>query len=183
MRDEAERMSLLVDDLLLLARLDAADPDSEPPLRAERVDLAGTVTAAAQAFRVAHPDHPLAVDVPGEPLPVPGDPMRLRQVLDNLLTNAAVHTPEGTEVRVTLRAEPGAAVLRVADTGPGIPAQDQGRVFDRFYRVDGARVRSVGGGGTGLGLSVVRSLVAAHGGTAGLASEPGSTTFTVRLPR
>jgi two-component system, OmpR family, sensor kinase len=182
-REEAERMSVLVDDLLLLARLDAADPAAEPPLRGERVDLAEIVAAAADAFRAAHADHPLTVDLPGEPMPVAADPVRLRQVLDNLLANAGVHTPAGTDVRVTLRAEPAAAALAVTDTGPGIPAEAQARVFDRFYRVDGARVRSATGGGTGLGLAVVRSLVTAHGGTVELASRPGTTTFTVRLAR
>ncbi|GDY30276.1 sensor histidine kinase [Gandjariella thermophila] len=183
MRDEAERMSLLVDDLLLLARLDAAHPAAEAPLRAERVDLAEIVTAAAEAFRAAHPDHPLTVTSPGDPGPVAGDPMRLRQVLDNLLTNAAVHTPAGTAVGVVLRVEPAAVELAVTDDGPGIPAEAQARVFDRFYRVDDTRVRSATGGGTGLGLAVVRSLVAAHGGTVELASRPGRTAFTVRLPR
>jgi two-component system OmpR family sensor kinase len=182
MREEAARMSLLVDDLLLLARLDAADPAAEQPVRVDRVDLAGVVAAATDAFRAAHADHPLVLDLPGEPVPVAGDPMRLRQVLDNLLANAGGHTPVGTEVRVALRAEEHAVVLAVADAGPGIPAEAQARVFDRFYRVDGARVRSATGGGTGLGLAVVQSLVAVHGGTVELASRPGGTTFTVRLP-
>ncbi len=108
------------------------------------------------------------------------DPLRIRQVLDNLLTNAAVHTPAGTKVAVEVRVAPGSAEVRVADTGPGIPPDDRARVFDRFYRVDKARSRDRGG--SGLGLAVAQSLVRAHGGRIELDSEPGATAFTVRLP-
>jgi two-component system OmpR family sensor kinase len=108
------------------------------------------------------------------------DPLRIRQVLDNLLTNAAVHTPAGTKVSVAVSVSSGAAVVRVADSGPGIPAADQERVFDRFYRVDKARSRDRGG--SGLGLAVARSLVRAHGGTVELAGRPGSTAFTITVP-
>ncbi len=108
------------------------------------------------------------------------DPQRIRQVLDNLLTNAAVHTPPGTRVCVTVSAAPGTARVSVADTGPGVPAADRDRVFDRFYRVDKARSRDRGG--SGLGLSVAASLVRAHGGTIELGDAPGATVFTVTLP-
>ena len=176
MREEAGRMSLLLDDLLLLARLDAA----ETPLRPEQVDLVEIAVAAADGFQAGRPDHPFALEVePGE-LPLVGDPMRLRQVLDNLLTNAAVHTDPGTPVWLRVRTEPGWAIVEVADGGPGISPENQARVFDRFYRVDDSRTR--GSGGTGLGLSVVLSLVTAHGGAVSLRSEPGTTVFTVRLP-
>ena len=176
MREEAGRMSLLLDDLLLLARLDAA----ETPLRPDQVDLVEIAVAAADGFQAGRPDHPFALEVePGE-LPLVGDPMRLRQVLDNLLTNAAVHTDPGTPVWLRVRTEPGWAIAEVADGGPGISPENQARVFDRFYRVDDSRTR--GSGGTGLGLSVVLSLVTAHGGAVSLRSEPGTTVFTVRLP-
>jgi len=108
------------------------------------------------------------------------DPLRIRQVLDNLLTNAAVHTPAGTPVSLAVSVDDGHAVVRVADAGPGIPAADQDRVFDRFYRVDKARSRDRGG--SGLGLAVALSLVRAHGGTLDLTSGPGSTAFTLRIP-
>ncbi|GGV72424.1 hypothetical protein GCM10010294_33170 [Streptomyces griseoloalbus] len=108
------------------------------------------------------------------------DPQRIRQVLDNLLTNAAVHTPAGTRVSVEVTVAGDAALVRVADAGPGVPAEDRERVFDRFHRVDKARSRDRGG--SGLGLAVARSLVRAHGGGIALSSEPGSTVFTVRLP-
>jgi len=176
MREEAGRMSLLLDDLLLLARLDGA----EAPLRPEPVDLVEIAVAAADGFQAARPDHPFTLDVEPSSLPMVGDPMRLRQVLDNLLTNAAVHTEPGTPVALRLRAEPGWAVAEIADDGPGISPENQAKVFDRFYRVDDSRTR--GSGGTGLGLSVVRSLVTAHGGAVSLQSRPGATVFTVRLP-
>ncbi|MFI1732336.1 sensor histidine kinase [Streptomyces acidicola] len=183
LRAEAARMGVLLDDLLLLARLDAAEV--ETPLRPQDADLVELVRQAADAFRAGRPDHPLTVTTGPGPLRLRLDPLRIRQVLDNLLTNAAVHTPAGTKVAVDVAVEESgpagpAAVVRVTDSGPGIPAADRDRVFDRFYRVDKARSRDRGG--SGLGLSVARSLVAAHGGTIELSSGPGATTFTLRLP-
>ncbi|HEX6352095.1 HAMP domain-containing sensor histidine kinase [Actinophytocola sp.] len=172
LRAEATRMSALLDDLLLLARLDADEPGT--PLRLVEVDLAELAAQAAEAFRAGHPEHPLTITA--EPVILRLDPLRIRQVLDNLLTNAAVHTPPGTPVSVTVR--PGA--VDVHDAGPGIPPADLDAIFDRFYRVD--KTRSRDRGGSGLGLSVARSLVRAHGGDLTVRSEPGSTTFTVRLP-
>ncbi|MFE2457255.1 sensor histidine kinase [Streptomyces sp. NPDC059402] len=180
LRAEAARMGVLLDDLLLLARLDA--DEVEAPLRWEEADLAELVRQAAEAFRAARPDHPLTVTVTSgtEPVRLRMDPQRIRQVLDNLLTNAAVHTPPGTEVSVTVSAASGAARVSVADTGPGVPVADRDRIFDRFYRVDKARSRDRGG--SGLGLAVAGSLVRAHGGTIELGGEPGATVFTVTLP-
>ncbi|MFJ3904011.1 sensor histidine kinase [Streptomyces sp. NPDC090025] len=178
LRSEAARMGVLLDDLLLLARLDAAEVDA--PLRRERHDLADLARQAGDAFRAARPGHPLTVDAGPRALPLSLDPVRVRQVLDNLLANAAVHTPEGTRVSVTARATPGGARVVVADEGPGIGDADQLRVFDRFYRVDKARSRDRGG--SGLGLSVARSLVAAHGGTLTVRSSPGATAFVLDLP-
>ncbi|WP_112262676.1 sensor histidine kinase [Lentzea terrae] len=177
LRSEASRMSVLLDDLLLLARLDSAE--SEPPLRPEETNLAMIAEAAADAFRAVRPSHSLEVDA--DTVTMRADATRLRQVLDNLLTNAAVHTPAGTSVSLRVRSENNWAVVQVSDTGPGIPEADQARIFDRFYRVDNSRTRQRGG--SGLGLAVVQSLVEAHGGTITLTSHPGSTTFTIRLPR
>ncbi|MCO4695310.1 HAMP domain-containing histidine kinase [Streptomyces sp. RO-S4] len=179
LRAEAARMGVLLDDLLLLARLDAAE--AEAPLRPADTDLTELVQQAADAFRAARPAHPLTVTArtPGA-LVLPLDPQRVRQVLDNLLANAAVHTPAGTPVSVEVSVRGDAALVRVADAGPGIPAEDRERVFDRFHRVDTARSRDRGG--SGLGLSVARSLVRAHGGDITLTAEPGATVFTVRLP-
>jgi two-component system OmpR family sensor kinase len=179
LRSEAARMSVLLDDLLLLARLDSAEV--ETPLRLADGDLAALAREAADAFRAARPAHPLTLTAPDGPVRLAFDPLRLRQVVDNLLTNAAVHTPPGTAVSVSVSVQPHSAVLRVGDTGPGIPPADQSRIFDRFYRVDDSRTRDRGG--SGLGLAVVHSLVAAHGGTVELTSRPGSTVFTVTLPR
>ncbi|MEV1117030.1 HAMP domain-containing sensor histidine kinase [Actinosynnema sp. NPDC049800] len=179
LRSEAARMSVLLDDLLLLARLDSAEV--ETPLRVADGDLAALAREAADAFRAARPTHPLTLTAPDEPVPSAFDPLRLRQVVDNLLTNAAVHTPAGTAVSLSVEVRGESAVLRVGDTGPGIPPADQSRIFDRFYRVDDSRTRDRGG--SGLGLAVVHSLVAAHGGTVELTSRPGATAFTVTLPR
>lgn len=178
LRAEAARMGFLLDDLLLLARLDAAEV--ETPLRPQEADLVDLVEQAADAFRVSHADHPLTVAPGPGSLALRLDPQRIRQVLDNLLTNAAVHTPAGTEVSVAVSLTGGAARVRIADAGPGIPAADRQRVFDRFYRVDKARSRDRGG--SGLGLAVAQSLIRAHGGRIDLTSEPGATVFTVTVP-
>ncbi|WP_338783810.1 HAMP domain-containing sensor histidine kinase [Streptomyces sp. DG1A-41] len=178
LRAEAARMGILLDDLLLLARLDAAEV--EAPLRLEDADLVELVQQAADAFRASRPDHPLTVTTGPGALKVRLDPQRVRQVLDNLLANAAVHTPPGTLVSITATVTGDAARVRVADAGPGIPPADRDRVFDRFYRVDKARSRDRGG--SGLGLSVANDLVRAHGGSIELTSEPGATVFTVSLP-
>ncbi|MER7052772.1 HAMP domain-containing sensor histidine kinase [Streptomyces sp. NPDC000351] len=178
LRAEAARMGVLLDDLLLLARLDAAEV--ETPLRWEDADLTELVRQAADAFRAGHPDHPLTVTTGPAVVKLRLDPQRIRQVLDNLLTNAAVHTPPGTKVSVAVLGTADAARVAVADTGPGIPVADRGRIFDRFYRVDKARSRDRGG--SGLGLAVAGSLVRAHGGTIELGGEPGVTVFTVTLP-
>ncbi|MGY1495562.1 sensor histidine kinase [Streptomyces sp. QTS52] len=184
LRAEAARMGVLLDDLLLLARLDAAQV--ETPLRPESADLVELAGQAADAFRAGHPEHPLTVTAGPQELRLRLDPLRIRQVLDNLLTNAAVHTPAGTGVSLDVTVDKGGdgayghAVVRVADAGPGIPAADQDRVFDRFYRVDKARSRDRGG--SGLGLAVALSLARAHGGTLDLTSGPGCTAFTLRIP-
>ncbi|MFI7018573.1 sensor histidine kinase [Streptomyces sp. NPDC050164] len=178
LRAEAARMGILLDDLLLLARLDAAEV--EAPLRLEDADLVELVQQAADAFRASRPDHPLTVTTGPVALKVRLDPQRVRQVLDNLLANAAVHTPPSTPVSVDVAVASGTALVRIADAGPGIPPEDHERVFDRFYRVDKARSRDRGG--SGLGLAVAHSLVRAHGGRIELNSEPGATVFTVCLP-
>ncbi|MFJ9862667.1 sensor histidine kinase [Streptomyces sp. NPDC101165] len=178
LRAEAARMGVLLDDLLLLARLDAAEVDA--PLRLQNTDLVELTEEAAAAFRAGHPERPLTVASGPASVQLRLDPHRIRQVLDNLLTNAAVHTPAGTRVSMAVSVTPDAALVRVADAGPGIPAADRDRVFDRFYRVDKARSRDRGG--SGLGLSVARGLVEAHGGSLGLDREEGLTVFTVGLP-
>ncbi|WP_328422003.1 sensor histidine kinase [Streptomyces sp. NBC_00443] len=178
LRAEAARMGFLLDDLLLLARLDAAEV--ETPLRLQGADLVDLVEQAADAFRVTHADHPLTVAPGPGSLKLRLDPQRIRQVLDNLLTNAAIHTPTGTPVSVAVSVAQTTAVVRITDAGPGIPPADRIRVFDRFYRVDKARSRDRGG--SGLGLAVAQSLVQAHGGCIELSSQPGETVFTVTVP-
>jgi len=172
---ESARMTTLVDDLLLLARL-----DSGRPLYAEEVDLTLVVMDAVSDATVAGPNHRWQLDLPEEPVTSVGDPARLHQVLVNLLANARTHTPAGTTVWSGLRTEPGQSVITVTDNGPGIPAVLQGEIFNRFVRGDSSRSRAAGS--TGLGLAIVSAVVHAHGGTVEVQSRPGRTTFTVRLP-
>jgi two-component system OmpR family sensor kinase len=182
--EQAARMGLLVDDLLLLARL-----DQQRPLEHMRVDLAVLTVDAVHDVHAMAPDRsvglrlPPADDSTEEPAEVPvlGDEARLRQVLGNLVNNAILHTPPGTPVEVRVRAEGQDAVLEVADKGPGLPSDQAERVFERFYRADPARGRI--SGGTGLGLAIVAAIVAAHGGRVEVATTVGvGTTFRVLLP-
>jgi two-component system OmpR family sensor kinase len=173
---EADRMTHLVEDLLLLARL-----DSGRPLERQPVDLARLCADVVSDAHAAGPDHRWTLDAPGEPVPVPGDDARLHQVVANLLANARVHTPADSSVTVSLHTEADVAVLRVADDGPGIPGELQSEVFERFARADTSRSRKEGS--TGLGLAIVSAVVRAHHGTITLDSSPGRTEFTVRLPR
>ncbi|MGW2746393.1 sensor histidine kinase [Streptomyces sp. NPDC001450] len=174
---ESSRMGEMVDDLLLLARLDAGRPLERRP-----VDLTHLVLDAVTDARAAGPDHRWTLDLPEEPVTVTGDTHRLQQVLANLLANARVHTPVGTKVTVTLETEDGSAHLSVHDDGPGVPKEVQPGVFERFTRAEHRRRQDAPGGGAGLGLSIVAAVVEAHGGSVGLESRPGATTFTVRLP-
>ncbi|MER7835764.1 HAMP domain-containing sensor histidine kinase [Streptomyces sp. NPDC096040] len=174
---ESSRMGEMVDDLLLLARLDAGRPLERHP-----VDLTRLTLDAVTDARAAGPDHRWTLDLPEEPVTVTGDTHRLQQVLANLLANARLHTPVGTKVTVTLEADGRAGVLQVHDDGPGIPADIQPGVFERFTRADHRRRADASGGGAGLGLSIVAAVVEAHGGTVTLESAPGSTTFMVGLP-
>jgi two-component system OmpR family sensor kinase len=173
---EGDRMTELVDDLLLLARL-----DSGRPLERDRVDLARLTVDAVSDAHAAGPDHRWLLDVPEDEVCVSGDAARLHQVLANLLANARTHTPPGTKVTTALSVDGDHAVLSVVDDGPGIPRDAQAEAFERFVRGDGSRSRAAGS--TGLGLAIVAAVVDAHHGTVELASRPGHTEFTVRLPR
>ncbi|MGG7572445.1 sensor histidine kinase [Streptomyces sirii] len=192
---EAERMTGLVEDLLLLARL-----DSGRPLSYESTDLSPLVVDAVSDARVAGPGHRWRLELPEEPALVYGDGGRLHQILVNLLANARTHTPEGTTVTARVRTagqagayggvdgsapkgggvRGGVVQLEVQDDGPGIPAELLPHVFERFARGDASRSRAAGS--TGLGLAIVQAVVAAHGGTVEVASVPGRTVFTVTLP-
>lgn len=172
---EAHRMTHLVEDLLLLARLDSGRPLDRQP-----VDLARLCADVISDAHAAGPDHHWNLEVPAEPVLVVGDDARLHQVVANLLANARVHTPPGSSVALSLHTDGDDAVLRVADDGPGIPAELQSEVFERFARADTARSHK--DGSTGLGLAIVSAVVRAHHGSIALASVPGRTVFTVRLP-
>jgi two-component system OmpR family sensor kinase len=181
--DEAARMGLLVDDLLLLARLDQERPLVPVPL--ELRVIAHDAVTAAQAIA---PDREITLEIPEGtgPVEVLGDEGRLRQVIGNLMTNALTYTPPDSPIWLRLRREGEMAVIEIADRGPGLAPDQVDRVFERFYRADAARTRSAEGGpssGTGLGLAIVAALVKAHNGSVEVDSAPGrGATFQVRLP-
>ena len=174
---EASRMGLLVEDLLLLARL-----DQQRPLERRPVDLLELATDAVHDARAVAPNRPVDLRVLGDEAPIVlGDDARLRQVVGNLITNALTHTPDGTPVTVAVGSADGRVVLEVADEGPGLAPDEAARVFERFYRADPSRTREQGG--SGLGLSIVAALVAAHGGTVEVDTAPGAgARFVVALP-
>jgi two-component system OmpR family sensor kinase len=173
--EEAVRMSVLVDDMLLLARLDQGRP-----LEQEPVDLRAIVRDARADASAVAPARTITLDAP-EQIVVTGDDMRLRQVVGNLMRNALVHTPAGAPIEIALSSQDGHAVVTIADHGPGLPAGAGARAFEPFYRGDAGRSRDQGG--AGLGLSIVAAVVGAHGGTARHAETPGGgVTFEVELP-
>jgi len=174
---EAARMTTLVDDLLLLARLDAGRPLEEAD-----VDLTRLVADAVGDAHIAGPKHRWQLELPDEPVIVRGDAQRLHQVLANLLANGRTHTPPGTTVttRLAVSAD-GSAVLTVTDNGPGMPPELLPNVFERFARGDSSRSRAAGS--TGLGMAIAAAVVAAHHGKVDVHSRPGRTEFEVRLPR
>jgi len=173
--EESVRMSTLVDDMLLIARLDQGRPiDSRP------VDLQVIARDAAADARAVAPQRQIMLDAPDRVL-VAGDDTRLRQVVGNLVRNALVHTPSTTPVEIAVTTQNGTAQLSVTDHGPGLPAADRDRIFEPFYRADASRSRD--SGGAGLGLSIVSAVVAAHGGKIAVReTEGGGATFDVQLP-
>jgi two-component system OmpR family sensor kinase len=172
---EAVRMTGLVEDMLLLARLDAGRPLDRAP-----VDLTHLAVDAVGDAHAASPDHVWALELPDEPVEVPGDRARLHQVVANLLANARTHTPAGTKVVTAITHDGSWVKVSVNDNGPGIPESLQAKVFQRFTRGDDSRSRVAGS--TGLGLSIVAAVAEAHGGKVQLDSTPGDTTFSVLLP-
>jgi two-component system OmpR family sensor kinase len=183
--DQAASMGLLVNDLLLLARL-----DQQRPLERDPVDLLALVADAVQDARAVAPDRRIELRLgDGAPLIVLGDEPRLRQVIANLMSNALTHTPPGSPVEVRAGSRDRHAMVEVADHGPGLSPEEQERIFERFYRADPARSHAHagndpgGGSGAGLGLSIVAALVAAHNGSVQVDSVPGEgATFRVLLP-
>ncbi|WP_207898779.1 sensor histidine kinase [Amycolatopsis pittospori] len=171
---ESTRMTGLVEDLLLLARLDSGRPVVHEP-----VDLSRLVADAVADAHVAGPEHKWLLEVPPEPITVTGDADQLHQVVINLLGNARTHTPAGTEVTTSLSIMDSVVTLSIVDTGPGIPPRILPDVFERFARGDDSRSRAAGS--TGLGLAIVAAVVAAHGGQVGVTSRPGRTEFQVRF--
>lgn len=169
------RMTRLVEDLLLLARLDEGTE-----LVHGTVDLSQLAVEALADAQPTATDHVWELEAPEEPVTVPGDTGRLHQVLANLLANARTHTPAGTTITLTVASVEGGAELRVHDDGPGIAPEGRDELFARFARGDVSRARQ--SGGTGLGLAIAKAIVEGHGGRISVTSEPGDTTFTVHLP-
>ena len=177
---EATRMTSLVEDLLLLARLDEGRD-----LERRELDLSRLLIDAVSDAHAAGPDHSWSIDLPEEPVVMLGDQQRLHQVLTNLLANARVHTPAGTAVTVALSRNAESAVVSIVDDGPGIPDGLQPVLFERFARGDSSRSRAAGStglGSTGLGLAIVSAVIEGHGGTVTVTSIPGRTEFVVTLP-
>jgi two-component system OmpR family sensor kinase len=174
---ESKRMGSLVEDLLLLARLDQArEMESKP------VDLQEVVESAVASARAAGPDHPVSFTPSSDELFALGDEPRIHQVVANLLANARAHTPAGTKIDVSIARDRDGIRISVADNGPGLSDEDQKKIFERFYRADPSRVR-VDGEGSGLGLSIVDAVMKAHGGSVTVASELGKgSTFTLFFP-
>ena len=173
--EEAKRMSVMVDDMLVLARLGQGRPlDMQP------VDLQAIARDAVSDAHAVAPQRDISLDSPG-PVIVAGDDTRLRQALGNLVRNALVHTPPETPIEVAVGAENGVARVTVSDHGPGLGADDANRVFEPFYRADPSRSRD--SGGVGLGLSIVAAVAGAHGGQATARETPGGgATFELELP-
>jgi two-component system OmpR family sensor kinase len=174
---ESKRMGSLVEDLLLLARL-----DQERAMEQNPVNLGEIVEDAVVSARAAGPHHPISFTQSKEEFFALGDDARIHQVVANILANARAHTPSGTEITVTLKSEADGVRIAISDNGPGLSIEDQKKIFERFYRADPSRVR-VDGEGSGLGLSIVDAVMAAHGGSVTVESELGKgATFTLFFP-
>jgi two-component system OmpR family sensor kinase len=174
--NESIRMAGLVEDLLLLARL-----DQSRELKSEPVDLILLVTEAVESARAAGKDHPISISLPAESFLL-GDADKIYQVLSNLLANARIHTPAGTKIEVGISIEENGTLISIKDSGPGISDADQIKIFERFYRSDPSRTRA-SNEGSGLGLSIVDSVMQAHGGSVNVSSKLGEgSTFTLYFP-
>jgi two-component system OmpR family sensor kinase len=173
---ESIRMSTLVEDLLLLARLDQARE-----LDFELVDLNTLIVEVVASAKAAGPDHPIELNLPQEELFVLGDSSRIHQVVANLLANARTHTPAGTQITVLAKQNLSETIIEVTDDGPGLSKSDQERIFERFFRADPSRVRHIGEG-SGLGLSIVDAVMKAHSGYVSVKSElDRGSTFTLHF--
>ena len=173
---ESIRMSSLVEDLLLLARLDQSREMAQDP-----VDLNLLLTEAVASAKAAGPNHPIEISLPSAEVFVLGDSQRIHQVVANLLANARTHTPDGSQIKVSLEQGVAETIISVSDNGPGLSESDQERIFERFFRADPSRART-SGEGSGLGLSIVDAVMKAHGGYVSVKSKLGEgATFKLHF--
>ena len=170
-------MSSLVEDLLLLARMDQAPSFNQQP-----VELNKVINDCVISARAAGPSHPISVAIEGDENYVLGDETRIHQAVQNLLANARTHTPSGTSISISVKSHEDETTISVSDNGPGLDPLVQEKIFERFFRADPSRART-GGEGSGLGLSIVDAVMQAHGGKVTLESEVGKgSTFTLHFP-
>jgi two-component system OmpR family sensor kinase len=175
--NESKRMGSLVEDLLLLARLDQSRDVAKDP-----VDINHLVDEVLASARAAGPEHPISLTKSNDEIFVLGDSMRIHQAVSNLLANARTHTPAGTQIKVDVNQGDADTTITVSDNGPGLTPENQSRIFERFFRADPSRVRT-SGEGSGLGLAIVDAVMKAHGGSVEVNSEFGSgSSFTLRFP-
>ena len=173
---QARRLAALLEDLLDVQRIEHEGVE----LATERVDLASLLDQQAQLYAAQSPNHRLQVELEERPLTVRGDPNRLAQVVGNLLSNAIKYSPEGGTVALAAERRGDGVRVVVRDEGLGIPADQQSRIFTKFFRGDAG---ATGITGTGLGLAVSREIVEANGGRIGFDSDPGAgSTFWLELP-
>ena len=173
---ESIRMSTLVEDLLLLARLDQSREMAQEP-----VDLNTLLTEAVASAKAAGPNHLIELSLPSAEVFVLGDSQRIHQVVANLLANARTHTPDDSQIKVALNQGIAETIISVSDNGPGLSEDDQERIFERFFRADPSRART-SGEGSGLGLSIVDAVMQAHGGYVSVQSKLGDgATFKLHF--
>jgi len=174
--EESDRVLVMLNTLMDISEAESG----AMPLRREALDVRECAERAVELYRDVADAKDVRLDVgTTTPAPVMADRVRLEQVAANLIDNAVKYTPEGGRVTVDVLVASGRAQLRVRDTGIGIPADEQSRVWERLFRGDRSRAQR----GLGLGLSLVKAIVEAHGGTVRVDSQPNQgSTFTVELP-
>jgi len=182
--EESKRMGSLVEDLLLLARLDQARPIVQKPVEINQV-----VDDVIATSNVIFPNQILTALSPAAEVFILGDPEKIHQAISNLVINACTYSPDGSKIEIATKELENQVLISVKDNGPGLSADQKERIFERFYRADTSRARPTQDGrqegrqGSGLGLSIVDAIMSAHGGSVSVKSEPGKgSEFTLAFP-